>query len=51
MAFYRVLASQSKEGIEIEVLNPLQVFTDYNPESVYRKNDYRSVIIKYMTRT
>lgn len=51
MAFYRIKPSSSKQSVEIEVLNPLQVFTDYNPEAQYRKNDYRSVVVKYMTRS
>jgi hypothetical protein len=51
MAFYKVHSSPNREGVEIEVLNPLQVFTDFNPEAVYRKDDYRSVVIKYMTKT
>lgn len=51
MAFYRVRPSTGGTNVEIETLNPLQVFTDYNPDAVYRKNDYRSVVVKYMTKS
>lgn len=51
MAFYRVRPSQDETNIDFEVLNPLQVFTDYNPEASKRCDDYRAVVVKYMTKS
>lgn len=51
MAFYRVRPSLASNNLEIEVLNPLSTFIDYNPESEYLKDGYRSVVVKYMTRS
>lgn len=50
-AYYRVKASPNGNNIEIEVLNPLNVFIDKNPESIYVKNGYRAVIRKWMTKS
>lgn len=50
-AYYRVKASPSGKNIEIEVLNPLNVFVDKNPESIYVKHGYRAVVRKWMTKT
>lgn len=50
-AYYRVKASPNGNNIEIEVLNPLNVFVDKNPESIYVKNGYRAVIRKWMTKS
>lgn len=50
-AYYRVKASPNGNNVEIEVLNPLNVFVDKNPESIYVKNGYRAVIRKWMTKS
>ena len=51
MAFYRVRPSLSSENVEIEVLNPLTTFIDYNPDSNFLKDSYRSVVVKYLTKS
>ena len=48
--FFKVKSSYSGTNIEIEVLNPLNTFIDYNPESPYIKHSYRSVIRYWMTK-
>lgn len=48
--FYRVIPSESKKNIQIQCLNPLNVFPDYNYESSYVKDSYRVVIRTYLTR-
>lgn len=50
-AYYRVKPSAEKNNIEIEVLNPLNVFVDKNPESIYVKNSYRAVVRKWLSKT
>ena len=50
-AYYRVKASPNGNNVEIEVLNPLNVFVDKNPESIYVKNGYRAVVRKWMTKS
>lgn len=50
-AYYKVKPSQDKNNLDIEVLNPLNVFIDRNPESIYIKNSYRAVVRKWMTKT
>lgn len=50
-AYYRVRPSVEGNNVEIEVLNPLNVFIDRNPESIYIKNSYRAVVRKWMTKT
>lgn len=48
--FYRVHPSSSGKNIEIECLNPLNVFPDLNYDSPYIQNSYRVVVRKYLTR-
>ena len=48
--FYRVLPSPSGENIQIECLNPLDVFPDLNYDSPYIHDSYRIVVRKYLTR-
>ena len=48
--FYRVLPSPSGKNIQIECLNPLNVFPDLNYDSPYIKDSYRVVVRKYLTR-
>ena len=50
-AYYRVKPSPEGNNIDIEVLNPLNVFIDKNPESVYIKNSYRAVVRKWLSKT
>ena len=50
MAFYKVKPSSEGTNIVIEVLNPLNVFVDRNPESQYVKDSYRVVVRKWMTK-
>lgn len=49
-AFYRVLPSPSGKNVNIECLNPLNVFPDLNYDSPYINESYRIVIRKYLTR-
>ena len=48
--FYRVIPSPSGQNIQIECLNPLNVFPDLNYNSPYIKDSYRIVVRKYLTR-
>ena len=48
--FYKVLPSSSGSNIQIECLNPLDVFPDLNYESPYINQSYRIVVRKYLTR-
>lgn len=50
-AFYKVRKSSSGNNIYIEVLNPLNVFIDRNPESPYVKDSYRVVVRHWYTQT
>lgn len=50
-AYYRVKPSTEGNNIDIEVLNPLNVFIDKNPESIYIKNSYRAVVRKWLSKT
>lgn len=50
-AYYRVKPSPEGDNIDIEVLNPLNVFIDKNPESIYIKNSYRAVVRKWLSKT
>ena len=48
--FYRVNPSPSGHNIQIECLNPLNVFPDLNYDSPYINESYRVVVRKYLTR-
>ena len=48
--FYRVSPSPSGHNIQIECLNPLNVFPDLNYDSPYINESYRVVVRKYLTR-
>lgn len=50
-AYYRVKPSPEGNNIDIEVLSPLNVFIDKNPESIYIKNSYRAVVRKWLSKT
>lgn len=48
--YYRVKPSVQKNNVRIEVLNPLNTFTDKNPESPYIKDSQRAVVRKWLTK-
>ena len=48
--FYRVKPSSSGNNIQIECLNPLNVFPDLNYDSPYINDSHRVVIRTYLTR-
>ena len=48
--FYKVRPSSSGKNVQIECLNPLNVFPDLNYDSPYIKDSYRIVVRKYLTR-
>ena len=48
--FYRVTPSPTGQNVQIECLNPLNVFPDLNYDSPYIKDSYRVVIRKFLTR-
>ena len=48
--FYKVSPSPSGHNIQIECLNPLNVFPDLNYDSPYINESYRVVVRKYLTR-
>ena len=48
--FYRVLPSSSGNNIEIQCLDPLNVFPDLNYNSPYINESYRVVVRTYLTR-
>ena len=48
--FYRVIPSPAGQNIQIECLNPLNVFPDLNYNSPYIKDSYRIVVRTYLTR-
>lgn len=47
--YYRVIPSQAKNNIVIEVLDPRNTFIEKNPNSPYVKNSQRAVVRKYMS--
>lgn len=49
--YYKVRPTVEKNNVKIEVLSPLNVFPDRNPESPYIKNSYRVVVRKWMSKT
>lgn len=48
--YYRVLASDSKENVQLKVLNPINTFIDRNSESPYLKDSMRAVSREYLTK-
>ena len=48
--FYRVLPSSSGNNINIQCLNPLDVFPDLNYDSPYINESYRIVVRSFLTR-
>ena len=48
--YYRVLPSSSGKNIQIQCLNPLDVFPDLNYDSPYINESYRIVVRTYLTR-
>lgn len=50
MTFYQVHATRERNNLEIEALDPRNVFVDRNPDSVYVKDSYRVVVRKWLTK-
>lgn len=48
--FYQVKPSPGNSNVDIEVLNPMNVFPDKNPNSPYIKDSYRIVVRKWLTK-
>ena len=48
--FFRVHPAESGKNVQIECLNPLNVFPDLNYDSPYIKDSYKIVVRKYYTR-
>ena len=49
-SYFKINKSKNKDSFNIEVLNPLHTFIDKNPNSIYLKNSYRSVVRRYMNK-
>ncbi len=49
-AYYKTYKTESGDHFNFEILNPLHTFIDRNPNSIYLKDSYRSVIRRYMTK-
>lgn len=49
--FFRTKPTAEKNNVKVEVLDPLNTFPDYNPNSPYVKDAYRVVVRKWMTRS
>lgn len=47
--YYRVRPSNSRDNIQLEVLNPLNTFVEKNPNSEYLADSYRVVVRRYMS--
>ena len=48
--FYKVSPSSSKQNIQVECLDPLNVFPDLNYNSPYINESYRIVVRRFLTR-
>jgi len=48
--YYKVLETQSKESVNLRVLNPINTFIDRNPGSPYLKDSARAVVREYLTK-
>lgn len=48
--YYKVSFEHEGESPDVEVLNPLDVFYDYNPNSPYIKDSARAVVRKFMSK-
>lgn len=49
-AYYKVYKTENGDHFNFEVLNPLHTFIDRNPNSIYLKDSYRSVVRRYMNK-
>lgn len=47
--FFQVKPSQGNNNVTIEVLSPLNVFIDRNPNSPYVKDSYRAVVRRWLS--
>ena len=48
--FFRIKESSGGNNIQIEVLDPMNVFPDENPESPYVKDSYKIVVRKWLSK-
>lgn len=48
--YYKVLETQSKESVNLRILNPINTFIDRNPGSPYLKDSARAVVREYLTK-
>lgn len=49
--YYKTGETTSKTNVQYEVLDPLNTFVDFNPESIYVKDSYRVVVRRWLTRS
>lgn len=49
-SYFKINKNKNKDSFNIEVLNPLHTFIDRNPNSIYLKNSYRSVVRRFMNK-
>lgn len=49
-AYYKVYKTANGKAFDFEVLNPIHTFIERNPNSIYLKNSYRSVVRRYMNK-
>lgn len=50
LSYFRVLSSQNQSNVKIQVLNPLNTFTDDNYETPYARDASRAVIREWLTK-
>lgn len=48
--YYQVVPNKAGNGIEINILNPLNTFVDYNMKSPYLKDSYRAVNREWLSK-
>lgn len=48
-AYYKTYKTENDDHFNYEILHPLHTFIDRNPNSVYLKDSYRSVVRRYMS--
>lgn len=50
VAYFRSIPTNSKTGVNLEILNPLNTFIEKSPESPYLKDSRRSVVRTYLSK-
>lgn len=48
--YYRSIPNRSENGVELQILDPLNTFVDKNPNSPYLKNSYRAVYRQWLSK-